>query len=383
MQNSERPSDSSLQAGSAIACPTLQVLQEFLSGTSRTDWSPALLSHLETCPHCSKMLDELAQGIRDPLVEAFQHSSGLDEYSSEPDCCDVVRNIAEGKLQSRKFDRPHLSRIGSYEIEEVIAEGGMGIVYRATHSELGKEVAIKLMRTHLPHDLTIIKRFRRECRALGKMQHPNLVVAYDAGVIDGTPFLVMEYVAGVDLGRLLKERGTLSIPDACEIVRQAALGLEHAWGKGVIHRDVKPSNLILTRDALGGGLVKVLDLGLARVVSQAKSAEESSLSSAGQVMGTRAYMAPEQAIDSHSVDIRADIYSLGATLRELLTGRPSISSEQSAVAALMPDSIPESLRAILNRLLAEDRSLRPTTPGEVAILLQPFCEGQRIHDLIV
>ena len=381
MVNSERPSDHSPQAGAALAqCPTMQVLQEFLSGSSKVQWAPELLAHLETCPRCSKMLDELAQGIRDPLVAAFEHGSGEDNYSSEPDCLKVVRNIAQGNLGARKVERPHLTQIGSYEIEEVIAEGGMGIVYRATHRELGKEVAIKLLRTHLPHDLTIIKRFRRECRALGKMQHPNLVGASDAGVIDGTPFLVMEFVRGKDLGRLLKERGTCSIADACEIVRQAALGLEHAWSKGVIHRDMKPSNLIITQDSLGAGLVKILDLGLARIVSQAKSGDESSLSTAGQVMGTRAYMAPEQAIDSHSVDIRADIYSLGATLQELLTGRPPHSLKPENVSPR--EEIPESLRGILGQLLAEDRALRPTTPGEVASLLQPFCEGQRIHELV-
>jgi len=380
MVNSENSPNGSQPSSGAIApCPTLQVLQEFLSGTSKIEWPPELLSHLETCPRCSKLLDELALGIRDPLVAAFEHGSGEDDYSSEPDCLKVVRDIAQGNLGTRKVERPHLSQIGNYQIEAVIAEGGMGIVYRATHLELGKEVAIKLLRTHLPHDLTIIKRFRRECRALGKMQHPNLVAASDAGVIDGTPFLVMEFVKGKDLGRLIKERGPCSVANACEIVRQAALGLEHAWGRGVIHRDIKPSNLIITQDTLGAGLVKVLDLGLARIVSQAKSGDESSLSTAGQVMGTRAYMAPEQAIDSHSVDIRADIYSLGATLQELLTGRPPKFLKQEKVSPR--EEIPESLRVVLNQLLAEDRALRPTTPGEVASLLQPFCEGQRIHEL--
>lgn len=380
MVNSENSPNGSQPSSGAIApCPTLQVLQEFLSGTSKIEWPPELLSHLETCPRCSKLLDELALGIRDPLVAAFEHGSGEDDYSSEPDCLQVVRDIAQGNLGARKVERPHLSQIGNYQIEEVIAEGGMGIVYRATHLELGKEFAIKLLRTHLPHDLTIIKRFRRECRALGKMQHPNLVAASDAGVIDGTPFLVMEFVKGKDLGRLIKERGPCSVADACEIVRQAALGLDHAWGKGVIHRDIKPSNLIITQDTLGAGLVKVLDLGLARIVSQAKSGDESSLSTAGQVMGTRAYMAPEQAIDSHSVDIRADIYSLGATLQELLTGRPPKSLKSERIS--LREEIPESLRGVLNELLAEDRALRPTTPGEVASLLQPFCEGQRIHEL--
>lgn len=372
-------------SNSVINCPTVQVLEQFLSGTSQIEWSPQLLEHLETCASCSRMLDELAQGIRDPLVEAFRQRSDVDDYSSEPDCRDVVREISQGHLQSHRSQAVHHSQIGSYRIEGVVAEGGMGIVYRAIHTELGKEVAIKLLRaTYLPHDMTIIKRFRRECRALGKMQHPNLVVAYDAGVIDGTPFLVMEYVPGIDLGRILKTRGKLSVPNACEIVRQAALGVEHAWNKGVIHRDVKPSNILLTRDSLGHGVVKVLDLGLALVVSNAKGVDESNLTSAGQIMGTPAYMAPEQAVDSHSVDIRADVYSLGVTLRELLTGRPPKSALQAPIGN-EPDklhSIPKQLGELLDRMLAVEISRRPTDPAEVASQLQPFCEGQRIQDLI-
>ena len=162
--------------------------------------------------------------------------------------------------------------------------------------------------------------------AIGRVNHPNIVQAHDAREIDGERFLVMEYVDGLDLDDLVRRCGPLPIPDACELIRQAAVGLQYANERGLIHRDIKPSNLMLNREHQ----VKILDLGLALLKADqlaggdAAAAKEvgKELTASQQIMGTASYMSPEQANDSHQVDTRADIYSLGCTLYKLLTGRP-------------------------------------------------------------
>ena len=166
-------------------------------------------------------------------------------------------------------------------------------------------------------------------KAVGKLVHPNIVHAYDAGEEAGIHFLVMEYVDGVDVTRIQKRCGQLAVADACEIVRQAAIGLQHAHENRMVHRDIKPSNLLATKD----GVVKVLDLGLA-LLHEGDAAAARDLTNTGQVMGTLDYMAPEQADDTHAVDIRADIYSLGCTLYSLLAGQPPFAGPQFTTAWL-------------------------------------------------
>src|SRR5262249_45272400 len=155
-------------------------------------------------------------------------------------------------------------------------------------------------------------RFRREVCAASRLSHPNIVHAYDTENAGETHFLVMEYVDGISLGRLLKDRGPLPVAEACAYIRQAALGLQHAYERGMVHRDVKPDNLIRCAD----GRVKVLDFGLAALTAERGSA----LTDLNAIMGTPEYMSPEQAEDARTADIRADIYSLGCTLYHLLTG---------------------------------------------------------------
>src|SRR5262249_44136107 len=154
--------------------------------------------------------------------------------------------------------------------------------------------------------------FRREVRATAQLHHPNIVLAYDALEVGGTHLLAMEYVAGTDLGKLVEQNGPPPVGRCCEYVRQAALGLQHAHERGLVHRDVKPSNLLLTAD---GTTVKILDLGLARLARPAGGAEENStLTQAGAIVGTPDFLSPEQAEHSYAADIRADLYSLGCTL---------------------------------------------------------------------
>src|SRR5262249_47525074 len=164
-----------------------------------------------------------------------------------------------------------------------------------------------------------IKRFEREVRAAAALSHPNIVLAFDADDIGGTHLLVMECVEGAtDLNRLVKKNGPLSVGLACEDVRQAALGLQPVYERGLVNRDIKPANLLLTAD---GKTVKVLDMGLARLDHANEADDSTTMTQEGTVMGTPDFIAPEQALESHTVDIRADLYSLGCTFYYLLTGK--------------------------------------------------------------
>ena len=191
----------------------------------------------------------------------------------------------------------------------------MGTVYKALHTKLDRAVALKVLARGRVEDGRAIARFEREMKAIGRLDHPQIVRADDAREIDGHPVLIMEYVEGLDLARLVNRVGRLRVAAACELARQAAVGLQYVHEHGLVHRDIKPSNLMLTPR----GEVKILDLGLARLHRQRGGSDE--MTGTGLTMGTADYMAPEQASDSHSVDIRADIYSLGCTLFKLLSGR--------------------------------------------------------------
>jgi tRNA A-37 threonylcarbamoyl transferase component Bud32 len=278
---------------------------------------------------------------------------------------------------------PAPGRIGQYDLLEKLGRGGMGAVYKARHRELGKVVALKVLPAELKNEVTIA-RFKNEMRAVGKLAHQNIVAAHDGGQVDDTHFLVMEFVDGIDLARLIERHGRLRVSDACELIRQAALGLQHAHEHGLVHRDIKPSNLMLARD----GVVKVLDLGLARSLNEAPALER--LTAAGQVLGTADYIAPEQCEAAHTADIRADIYSLGCTLYHLLAGTPPFggaghSSWLEKMTAHLRDPIPpirerrldlpKELVAVVDRMLAKNPAERFAIPAEVATALQPFTAG--------
>lgn len=286
---------------------------------------------------------------------------------------------------------PRFGRIGQYELVEVLGHGGMGTVYKARHTKLKRWAALKVLPAAQLHDPAAVARFHREMEAVGRLDHPNIVQATDAGEEGDVHFLVMEYVEGIDLGKLVRRLGPLSIPDACEIVRQAALGLAHAFEHDLVHRDVKPSNLMLTT----AGQVKLLDLGLARLHGEHPA--DQSLTATGQVMGTADYMAPEQATNTRSVDIRADLYSLGCTLYHLLTGRAPFGSPEydsyfkkmlahsqhpvPPVRELRPE-VPDALLRVLERLLAKDPAGRYATPAELVQRLEPFAVGADLGKLV-
>ena len=278
-------------------------------------------------------------------------------------------------------------RLGEYELLAKLGEGGMGTVYKARQTRLKKIVALKVLSKERTTDPRAVTRFEREMEAVGQLVHPNIVQAFDARDIETTTVLVMEYVDGQDLTHVLKCIKPLRIPDACELIRQAAVGLQYAHEHGLVHRDIKPSNLMLTRQ----GEVKILDLGLALLnMDQQRGGE---LTSSGQPMGTADYIAPEQVSDAHSVDIRADIYSLGCTLYKLLTGHSPFSAPQYKTHAeklvghlkeipppvqQLRTDVSAELAAVIARMMAKSPANRFATPVEVAAAMAPFAAGSNL-----
>jgi serine/threonine protein kinase len=275
---------------------------------------------------------------------------------------------------------------GEYDLLEKLGESGMGAVYKARHRRLGKLVALKLVRPDLGDQGHALARFLREMQALGRLDHPNLVEAQYAGEHGGVPFLVMKLVEGVDLARLVRRAGPLRAADACELARQAALGLQHLHECGLVHRDVKPSNLMLTP----GGQVKVLDLGLARLASV--GADEEALTGQGLGLGTADYMAPEQAEAATTATSAADVYGLGCTLFHLLTGRApyadrvgpldKMQAHRQAPVPPLPASLPPGLARVVERMLAKRPQDRFPEPRAVAEALAPYAAGADLAGLL-
>jgi len=277
-----------------------------------------------------------------------------------------------------------------YEILAELGRGGMAFVYKARDLRRQRLVAIKVSDPRLAGDGEVVARFRLEQLLAARLAHPNLVAAYDAGQVEGVPYLVLEFVEGHDLAWIVQQRGPLPTAEACEVVRRATLGLEHLHKHGLVHRDVKPANLMLTPS----GQVKVLDLGVARHPHVPAPREQ--ITSHGQCLGTPDYMAPEQCLDCHAVDGRADIYALGCTLYELLAGQPPFAGPahgsvflkmKAHVEAPVPPirgrrpDVPERLAAALERMLAKDRADRFVSAAGVVAALRPFAAGADLAGL--
>lgn len=269
--------------------------------------------------------------------------------------------------------------LGKYKVLERIGQGGMGTVFLCEHKVMRRRAAVKVLPIAKAADPLSLDRFNREARVVASLDHPNIVRAYDIDQEDDLHFLVMEYVDGSSMQEIVKKTGPMSIRRACHYIRQAAIGLQHAHEvAGIVHRDIKPSNLLVDRS----GTVKVLDMGLARFFHDEDDVLTKKYDDA--VLGTADYLAPEQALDSHGVDIRADIYSLGATFYFLLTGSAPFKEGSVAqkliwhqtrtprpIRAERPE-VPENLAAIITRMMAKSPAERYQTPGEVAAALSPW-----------
>ena len=268
---------------------------------------------------------------------------------------------------------------GRYRVEDTLGHGGMAVVYVAEDAELARRVAVKVLAEQFATDDEFRRRFVREARLAARLSHPNVVHVYDAGEDDGRPFIVMELVPGETVADLLARRRKLPAEEAAELARQAALGLQHAHQAGLVHRDVKPQNLLLRED----GVLKIADFGIAR------AAESTRLTKHGTVLGTAAYLAPEQALGGEAGP-EADVYSLGAVLYELLTGRPPHAfasladlAEHHREGAIVPvrdlePSVPPALEALVMRCLAREARFRPQSAGDVAAALSATREDNAV-----
>lgn len=311
-------------------------------------------------------------------------------YTSFPKQQEFIRSVlkdAQNRFPSPVAGHHSLNgkQLGNYKIVSRIGAGGMGEVYLASHVGMDRTVAIKVLRPELVDSQEAINRFHREIYAVAKLLHPNLVRAFDAGESDGVHYLVLEYVDGYDLGTYIRQHGPVDWRTAINIVIQAANGLSYAHQRNIVHRDVKPSNLIVSRD----GVVKVLDLGLARIEAEAESqdAADQSLTQVGTIMGTVDYMAPEQSLDTHSADARSDIYSLGCTLFFLLGGEPMypgdtavkrlLAHREMAIPSLSNSfpQVPASVDQVFQKMVAKRMQDRFQSMREVAEALQE-CSGE-------
>jgi len=319
-----------------------------------------LSAHLPGCPACR-------WAVSDALRRWPAETAPLAEWLRESP---ERTNLTPYQLDAVARGTPHELELGPYLILDLIARGGMGAVYRAWHRLLRREDAVKTVRSELAANSEAVRRFLREAEAAARLRHANVVQVYTADRAAGAFYIAMELVNGPDLSRVVKDRGPLPPDLARAYVAQAADGLQHALDLGFVHRDIKPANLLLAP----GGVVKVTDFGLARALDPLH--EDGNPTVPGAILGTPAYMSPEQARGERA-DTRADVYALGCTLFFLLTGRAPFQASHGVqlLYAHIHEPVPEvpappALAAIVRKCLAKQPEERYQTPGELAAALR-------------
>jgi serine/threonine protein kinase len=370
-------------------CPPPEQIKAYLAGLLEQDGYDSLSEHLLGCQDCEQTVIAL-EAEPDTLVEILKQPHTPD--SSELNASMPIVNstpASESPTSSLRNGIP--KQLGQYELISLLGSGGMGAVYLARHQSLDKKVALKLLPALPSQNAEFVARFQREMRAAGKLDAPAIVRTTDAGQQDGIHYLVMDVIDGLNLSHIARAEGKLTIADACELIKQTAMGLAHAHEKGIVHRDVKPSNLMLDCN----GQVRILDFGLAQISFWDSGSAE--ITTVGQLMGTLDYMAPEQAERGGAVDYRADLYSLGATLFRLLTGRAPLaaapnltpleklrllgSHKPPRLRSLRPDA-PSGLGDIVDSMLSRDPALRPASAIHAAELLEPYASDADLIGLL-
>ncbi len=331
-----------------------------------------LEEHLQHCPECRAALDDMADS--EPWMDAVRRYLGPDptgpyESGSSPSLSSGIDETLGALSPSDWPDS--LGRLGTYEVKGVIGRGGMGVVFKAFDPALNRNVAIKVLSPHLANCGAARRRFLREARATAAVVHEHVVSVFAVVETAGSPFIVMEYVPGPSLQDRLDQQGPLALAEVLRIGMQTAAGLAAAHAQGLVHRDVKPANILLEN---GIERVKLTDFGLAR------AAADAGMTQSGIVAGTPHYMAPEQA-RAEATDHRADLFSLGSTLYAMCTGIPPFRAETPvAVLRRVSDDEPRPIRqlnpetpawleAIVERLHAKDPADRFASASEVADLL--------------
>jgi serine/threonine protein kinase len=369
-----------------LAHPSDFILQAFGAGKLDDAGAEAVVAHLEACAECRARASGIPGDSFLNRLRAAQSSSAgktnplgsADTAQSRPAPAPAPAPQAQPGVPAELRDHPQ------YEVVRELGRGGMGVVYLARNRLLDRPEVLKVINQRLLDHPEAGERFLREVRSAARLSHRNIVTAFAALPVGDLLVFAMEYVEGEDLAKVVKARGPLPVANACYYAQQAAQGLQHAFEKGMVHRDIKPQNLILARDGKKH-VVKVLDFGLAKATREHEG-QGRDLTGSGRMLGTPDYMAPEQTLDAARTDIRADIYSLGCTLYFLLSGRPPFEADslfqlmyahQSLDATPLHEvrgDVPAELAAVVERMLAKDPARRYQQPVEVAQALAPFCK---------
>ncbi|MCA9010441.1 MAG: protein kinase, partial [Planctomycetaceae bacterium] len=393
-------STSSAQHPESTHHPAPALLAAFLDGRLSEPQRLEVEAHVDRCQTCCEAmsrlpLDPLSVRLRDMSDDGVTDNNNWSIVTSPglPGSPAPTEDAAQ-VLPAELHDHPR------YRVLEPLGRGGMGVVYKAQHRMMDRIVALKVIDSRLIENPLMIDRFRNEVKAAALLTHSNIVRAYDAEQAGSLHFLVMEYVDGISLAELIQRKGPLPPDQALGVVRKVAQGLQHAYQHGMVHRDIKPQNIMVTRT----GKVRILDFGLARFAREREHSAAAadadpdtllqrtaeSLTLAGSILGTPDYIAPEQVMDAHQADTRADIYSLGCTCYFLLTGRPPF-PEGTTMQKLMahrdrtPTSVTElradvspPIASLIERMMARHPASRFQTPLEVVTAIHDLKSTDRL-----